>query len=61
VRQLNETKAKFLLIDEETAPQLQAAAAKLEWEVKFVTFKKLNVPNSTSVEALMQHDGIGII
>lgn len=59
VRQLNETKAKFLLIDEETAPLMQTAAAKLDWQVKFVTFKKLDVPNSISVEDLMQDDGAG--
>lgn len=59
MRQLKETKAKFLLIDEETAPQMQVAAAKLDWKVKFVTFKKLNVPNSVSVEDLMQDDGTG--
>jgi hypothetical protein len=59
VRQLKETKAKFLLIDEETAPQMQVAAARLDWKVKFVTFKKLNMPDSVSVEDLMQDDGTG--
>ncbi|XP_059484665.1 uncharacterized protein LOC132202040 [Neocloeon triangulifer] len=55
VRQLKETGARFILVDDETEEILQKSASHLEWPVTFFTFgKSINI---TSVKSLMDDDG----
>ncbi|CAB3360092.1 Hypothetical predicted protein [Cloeon dipterum] len=57
VRQLKETGARFILVDDDTEECLQNATALLDWPVIFLSFTDLSKQNIVSIQNLLEDDG----
>ncbi|XP_059477781.1 uncharacterized protein LOC132198053 [Neocloeon triangulifer] len=56
-RQIIETKANFVLVDEKTADILAQAIKLVDWPIKVITFGDVDLPGSSSVKTLLEDDG----
>ncbi|XP_059469212.1 luciferin 4-monooxygenase-like [Neocloeon triangulifer] len=57
VRQISETKARFILGDDETLPTFKKVIPKLDWPAQLIVFSKQDIDDAVSVDKLLQDDG----
>jgi acyl-coenzyme A synthetase/AMP-(fatty) acid ligase len=58
-RQMKETRARFILVEDGTLPKVKEAIKILDWTVSVLNFGKEKPDNGTSVDDLLKDDGSG--
>jgi hypothetical protein len=58
-RQIRETGARFVLVDNDTCGRVIQAAKSVEWPIKIITFGDLALEGATTVQQLLDDDGTG--
>lgn len=58
-RQMKETRAKFILVEDGTLPKVKEAIKTLDWTVQVLNFGNEKTDNGTYVDDLFKDDGSG--